>query len=69
MPTALNFGSRMFLRCAGEFMKASWMESQLGPSPTFSPSNCHTTETILARLGVWKMVPALAISWEWRRAL
>src|SRR5438105_3540991 len=40
-PTVVKAGSRMFLRCSGEFMNAWAMESQVGPVPTFSPSACQ----------------------------
>src|ERR1700730_135863 len=60
-PTVVNAGSRMFFLCSGEFMNAWAMDSQVGPTPTFSPTVCQLDGTRFAMLVLWKMWPAVAM--------
>src|SRR5882757_2972209 len=59
----------MFLRCSGEFMSAWAMSPQVGPTPTFSPSDCQLDGARLAMAVLWKMWPALAMVPDQARAI
>src|ERR1051326_3386292 len=48
-------------------MKACWIVSQLGPTPTFSPRVIWLPGYCWSRLE-WYRLFAVAISWEWARA-